>query len=55
MTPAAVKQSGMLGERFIQTRDIPARSGGWVAINQGRVIRIVGVEGTQVADMFTVR
>ena len=34
--------------------DIPAQSGGWLAVPAGRVVRVVDVEGQQIADFFAV-
>jgi len=35
-------------------RDIAAQSGGWIEVKRGQLVRIVDVEGAQVADMFAV-
>jgi len=44
----------MFGERLDRGCDIAAQSGGWVEVKQGNLIRIIDVEGSQVADMFAV-
>jgi uncharacterized protein len=36
------------------TRDIAAQSGGWLEVKRGRSVRIIDIEGAQVADMFAV-
>lgn len=54
MTPVTATEGRTPGERFSETRDIPAQSGGRVEVEQGSMIRIIDVEGTQVVDMFAV-
>ena len=38
----------------IRQIDIDARSGGWISAKQGELLRVIDIEGTQVADMFAV-
>src|SRR5579872_3550600 len=35
-------------------RDIAAQSGGWLEVERGQLVRVIDVEGAQVADMFAV-
>lgn len=44
----------MASQRLHEARDIAAQSGGWVEVKRGSLIRIIDVEGAQVADMFAV-
>lgn len=44
----------MVSELLDQACDIAPQSGGWVEVKQGNLIRIIDVEGMQVADMFAV-
>ena len=36
------------------TRDIAAQSGGWLEVKREQLVRIIDIEGAQVADMFAV-
>ena len=38
----------------ITTRDIAAYSGGWIRVPAGQHVRIIDIEGQQVADMFAI-
>jgi len=38
----------------LRSAEIPARSGGWIAVDRGECVRIIDVEGAQIADTFAV-
>jgi uncharacterized protein YcgI (DUF1989 family) len=39
---------------LLRSAEIPAKGGGWIAVDRGECVRIIDVEGAQIADTFAV-